>query len=537
MNPSHACVAKTRLRLAQPLLAAVLALSAFFLSSLSGCIGGTSTEAGNPGLTLEFQEDGRNVEVSGTLQLFVANSNPEFYISEPNDVNGSDPHVDIVTQVRPVAVFFPVPSRTLTLSRKEVLLDLLPRARLGLQKTSAAKDKTVLPDFNIVVDVKGNRISLLAGIHMDPESGKFSVIGGGNHGDNLIVDISQERNYSGTVDTSTAAGKPIALFVPGTNFSAQVHKGKFTFFDLPEKVRMPMRWVSANGEIRDMPDSLGSSWTKPLQPGERVDSIALPNLVAVQPPSAMPAGQFTFTDSVSVALSSEAGAFIYYSLDGSLPDNHSAPYRGPLVIRSSATLKAVAYINGRIKSAVSVNNYTLVPSQPVTEPASQTFRDTLRIALTTKSENGVIHYTLDGSEPGAGSRLYTQPFLIDSTTTLKAVTDVPGLGWSLVTEEKYIRLADSLPSNPVDSLPAMPSADPPAGTYSDTVRVSLTTATSGAVIYFTLDGSEPGVTSSLYSGGPLVLAANTTIKAVAVSGKGKSPVMSGVYLVSLPNPP
>jgi hypothetical protein len=527
--------AKTGNRIANPVVTVVLAASAFFFSSLSGCMGGTSTEAGNPGLTLEFQEDGRNVEVEGAMQFYVANSNPEFYNPEPDDGNGTGPRAEIENRPRWDAIGF-TSTHTYSLSRSDIAGALFEHPQFVLQKRSAAQDQAVLPDFNIVVIGNGGRMSLLAGIHMDPETGEFSVIGG-KPGGNLIVGISQERDYSGTVDTSTAAGRPIALFVPGTNFYAPVRKNAFTFFGLPAG-RMPLRWVSANGVIRDMPDSLGDTWTKPLRPGERVDSIALPEpMVAVQLPTATPQGQFAFTDSVSVTLSSEAGATIYYSLDGSTPDNNSKPYTGPIMIRSSATLKAVAYIKGRNHSAVSVNNYTLVPAQPVALPASQTFRDTLRITLTTKSEDAVIYYTLDGSEPGAGSRTYAQPFLIDSTTILKAVTDVSGLGRSRVTEEKYIRLDDSLTEAQADSLPAKPVAAPPVGTYADTVRVVLATATTGAAIYYTLDGSEPGITSTLFSGGPLVLAANTTIKAVAVSEMGKSPVMTGNYLVTLPNPP
>jgi hypothetical protein len=530
MNSPH-------VRIAKPVLAVVLAASAFFFSSLSGCMGGTSTEAGNPGLTLEFREDGRNVEVSGAMQFYVANSNPEFYNPEPDDGDGTRPRVEIENRPRWDAIGFAA-THTYSLSRSDIAGALFERPQLVLQKRAAAQDQAVLPDFNIVVIGNGGRMSLLAGIHMDPETGEFSVTGGGKPGDNLIVDISQERDYSGTVDTSTAAGRPIALFVPGTNFYAPVRKNAFTFFGLPAG-RMPLRWVSANGVIRDMPDSLGAAWTKPLQPGERVDSIALPEpMVAVQLPSATPPGQFAFTDSVSVTLNSEAGAAIYYSLDGSTPDNNSKPYTVPIIIRSSATLKAVAYIKGRNHSAVSVNNYTLVPAQPTALPASRTFRDTLRITLTSKSEDAIIYYTLDGSEPGAGSRTYTQPFLIDSTAILKAVTDVSGLGRSRVTEEKYIRLDDSLPEAPADSLPlsAKPVAAPAAGTYTDTVHVVLATPAEGASIYYTLDGSEPGITSTLFSGVPLVLAANTVVKAVAVSEKGKSPVMTGSYLVTVPNP-
>lgn len=51
-----------------------------------------------------------------------------------------------------------------------------------------------------------------------------------------------------------------------------------------------------------------------------------------------------------------------------------------------------------------------------------------QLAVTLKSEisGGEIHYTTDGSEPAAGSPVYTEPVVITQTTTLKAVTLVDG---------------------------------------------------------------------------------------------------------------
>ena len=260
------------------------------------------------------------------------------------------------------------------------------------------------------------------------------------------MDVAPWRDYAGTVDTTTEAGKPIALFVPGSNFYARVRQGKFLFEGLPD-AKMPLRWVSSNGIVRDMPDSLGQTWTKPLLPGDRVDSIAMPrpwwksNLPAATPP-----GNFAFTDSVNVVLSSEPGAAIYYTLDGSDPDDGSTLYTAPLLLRSSATLKSIAFIKGRDRSAVSIDNYTLVPAQPVASPAGTGFRDTLLVSLATPYGNATLHYTLDGSIPGSDSTLiYSGPIPITRTTTLKAIADVPGLGRSRVLEEKYILVTDSLP--------------------------------------------------------------------------------------------
>src|SRR5690606_36502282 len=133
-------------------------------------------------------------------------------------------------------------------------------------------------------------------------------------------------------------------------FYAQVRGNGFEFQGVPEGT-LPLRWVSADGLIHAMEDSLGSDWTGPLKPGERLDSIRLPALPAtLSSPIADPPGQFAFTDSVRVMLASEAGARIYYSLDGTPPGPGSKVYDRPIVLRSSVTLQAVAYRKGANRS-------------------------------------------------------------------------------------------------------------------------------------------------------------------------------------------
>src|ERR1700689_506274 len=63
---------------------------------------------------------------------------------------------------------------------------------------------------------------------------------------------------------------------------------------------------------------------------------------------------------------------------------------------------------------------------------------------------------------------------------------------------------------------ATPTFSPAAGTYTAVQSVSLATTTAGASIYYTLDGTTPTNTSTLYSAAtPIQVSATTTIKAIA----------------------
>lgn len=72
---------------------------------------------------------------------------------------------------------------------------------------------------------------------------------------------------------------------------------------------------------------------------------------------------------------------------------------------------------------------------------------------------------------------------------------------------------------------------PAAGSYENLVTVTLTSATTGAVIYYTTDGSAPTTESTQYSA-PFVLNNTATVSAIAVAeGLDASPVNSRTYTV------
>ena len=82
----------------------------------------------------------------------------------------------------------------------------------------------------------------------------------------------------------------------------------------------------------------------------------------------------------------------------------------------------------------------IVPA-PVIKAAGQTFRGRLQIGIASIDLKPVnIHYTTDGSEPGAKSQRFTTPFFIEADTTVKAFAIASNGRRSGVTTARYYRI-------------------------------------------------------------------------------------------------
>lgn len=84
--------------------------------------------------------------------------------------------------------------------------------------------------------------------------------------------------------------------------------------------------------------------------------------------------------------------------------------------------------------------------------------------------------------------------------------------------------------------PEAPSFSPAAGSYDSTQTVTIVSATAGVELYYTIDGSSPGVDSFRYTV-PVVINATTTLNAIAVSADhALSSISSAQYIIKAITP-
>ncbi len=82
------------------------------------------------------------------------------------------------------------------------------------------------------------------------------------------------------------------------------------------------------------------------------------------------------------------------------------------------------------------------PSVPVIEGDGRVFNTATQISMSSTWRNARIYYTLDGSTPGSTSILYTAPFTINNTTTIKAIAIAGDGASSLVAESNFQKQAN-----------------------------------------------------------------------------------------------
>jgi hypothetical protein len=84
----------------------------------------------------------------------------------------------------------------------------------------------------------------------------------------------------------------------------------------------------------------------------------------------------------------------------------------------------------------------------------------------------------------------------------------------------------------VETQVATPSFSPAAGLYTQPQTVTIGTATPNATIRYTLDGTTPSTTTGTVYSGPITLAANVTVNAIAYeTGDVQSAVATAAYTI------
>ena len=216
-------------------------------------------------------------------------------------------------------------------------------------------------------------------------------------------------------------------------------------------------------------------------------------------------GAGVYIGSVTVYMGSAVpGADIYYTTDGSIPTALSTLFTSPIEINQTTLVKAVAIYNNTSSDVVS-NWYNINQrcTEPVINPNGGNFTGSVTVNLTTTTPNAEIRYTTNGAEPTTYSTKYTAPFDLGiGEHVVKAKTFHSSLSPSTTSS------ADFNVFDPSPTTVATPDMYPRnTQTFTEPVHITMSCATEGAVIRYTVgfgqlpaDPEATGGGSITYSG-------------------------------------
>lgn len=169
-------------------------------------------------------------------------------------------------------------------------------------------------------------------------------------------------------------------------------------------------------------------------------------------------------------------------------------------------LNEVLHIYSNIESSYEWywdKDYIPPVAEPVFSLASGLYLDGTKLEIATSEEDATIYYTTDKTIPTKNSNEYKEPIVLDKTMTINAIAIKDGLVDSAIASESFTVKVNT------------PTISLTSGTFNEDQKIRLSCSTLDSKIYYTLDGTEPTASSTLYSS-EIALTKNASLKAIAI---------------------
>lgn len=162
-----------------------------------------------------------------------------------------------------------------------------------------------------------------------------------------------------------------------------------------------------------------------MQQAEEYPQISNQGIRISKPEFSIPGGEYSYY--IDVELYSEIEGTIYYTLDGSTPNEASFQYELPIDLQKGTTVIRAFVMDSDGNTSDIVSEVYHVefgaPDKPTIIPESGEYEGEQYVRIIVP-EGCLAFYTLDGSMPTHSSELYTGEFLMPAgTTTVKAVLE------------------------------------------------------------------------------------------------------------------
>ena len=138
-------------------------------------------------------------------------------------------------------------------------------------------------------------------------------------------------------------------------------------------------------------------------------------------------------------------------------------------------------------------------------PAAGTYAGSQSVTISSTQPDATIYYTTDGNAPTTSSSTYSSAITVSSTQTVKAYA----------VKANYSDSGVGVAAYTINGAVATPTFSVAQGSYGPAQSVTLSSATAGATIYYTTDGTTPTTGSSVYASA-ISVSSTQTIKTYGV---------------------
>lgn len=342
------------------------------------------------------------------------------------------------------------------------------------------------------------------GTYTASSSGSIAVTGVALNKSNETISVGESLQFSATVSPSTATNKKVS-WKSGNEAIATVTSGGLVKGAGAGKTVITVTTVdggktaTCNITVNNIQQKVGT-------------------------PTASPASGGKIAIGSKITLSTQTtGANIYYTLDGSAPSSSKTLYTGPITVSEADAgktikIKAIAVKDGYDNSDVAEFSYTVNNSQARVEFSKNSIKlekkgATETLTATVYKADG----TIDSSAYVSYKSSNTGVAIVSSTGVVTAVAN----GTATITATSGQTSATCLVTVDIPKTKT-PTANPAGGSkIAIGSSVTLSTQTTGAKIYYTLNGSTPSTSSTLYTG-PITVSesyAGQTLKIKAIAVK------------------
>jgi len=371
-----------------------------------------------------------------------------------------------------------------------------------------------------------------------------------NMGNNLLtstpVDIKLRTNIvDSTLQGNTADFSSLSGLLVSNNFPGFTNGRAYVLTLTLNRTGMNSLAFSASWLDTVSGGTFSNTGTNTAETNFRFDGLAVRSQAAASSATNITLNEFRldYFPQTTNAPAGTTNTAIYYTLDGSTPTTNSLLYSNAIYLTTTSVVRSEAFATGWIPSVAAIAYYGFPPAATANAQVTRTVNTSSTtapvvtfsvtpgagascIAVTESLPPGLAatSVTAGGNYIASNNVVLWGPFFGTNAHTLSYVAvGQPGTypvqaSWSV----DGVEGGESVQTNIVVTGSGVPSAPPQVATPTFSpvsggnvpVNVAISCATPGAAIYYTLDGSAPMETSTLYSNA-VNLASAGTIRAVA----------------------